>query len=219
MAQPAWFAGASAIAFLIPYVFSSLLDLQHDAYYAVYFASAAAVLFAYVRLTSFDVRRFFTQNWQLGLGVGALSTAFVVFNVLARNDSTPHPSGLYFVFEIGWRGLIYGIVDALLLTALPGMIAFAAMRGSVNGITRRAGFAVLSLLLVATITAAYHLGYEQYREDGVGQPEIGNTVISLPMLVSVNPAGSVIAHASMHVAAVTHAYETDTFLPPQTSAD
>src|SRR5688572_3088250 len=31
--QVAWFAGVSAIAFLIPLVFSSLLDLHHDLYY------------------------------------------------------------------------------------------------------------------------------------------------------------------------------------------
>jgi hypothetical protein len=30
--------------------------------------------------------------------------------------------------------------------------------------------------------------------------------------------GSILAHASMHIAAVLHAYETDVFLPPQVEA-
>ena len=38
-------------------------------------------------------------------------------------------------------------------------------------------------------------------------------------LLTTNPIGSVLAHASMHVAAATHAYETPTFLPPQVTAD
>lgn len=71
---------------------------------------------------------------------------------------------------------------------------------------------------MVTITAVYHLGYEQYREDGVGAPETGNTIISMPMLLTANPLGSVAAHASMHVAAVAHAYETEVRLPPATEA-
>jgi hypothetical protein len=81
------------------------------------------------------------------------------------------------------------------------------------------GFAALALPLVVVITASYHLGYQQFRDDGVAAPETGNTIISLPLLVSANPVGSVIAHASMHLAAVTHAYETDVFLPPQQSVE
>ena len=79
--------------------------------------------------------------------------------------------------------------------------------------------AVLTLALVLVITATYHLGYEQFREDGIGPPETGNTIISIPALLTTNPLGSVIAHTSMHVAADIHAYETDTYLPPQTEAD
>jgi hypothetical protein len=73
-----------------------------------------------------------------------------------------------------------------------------------------------SLVMVLIITGAYHLGYEQFREVGVGQPEIGNVIISVPMFATANPAGSVLAHASMHVAATVYSYETDVFLPPQT---
>ena len=46
---------------------------------------------------------------------------------------------------------------------------------------------------------------------------MGNTVISIPMLVTMNPAGSVLAHASMHIVAVQHAYETKVLLPPKTT--
>jgi hypothetical protein len=75
-----------------------------------------------------------------------------------------------------------------------------------------------SLVLVMTITAAYHLGYAQYRDDGIRQPETGNALISAPMLLSTNPVGSVLDHAAMHVSAVLHDYETEVRLPPATSA-
>jgi hypothetical protein len=69
-----------------------------------------------------------------------------------------------------------------------------------------------------TITGVYHLGYAQYREDGVGAPETGNTIISMPMLLSTNPVGSIADHMAMHISAVAHDYETGVRLPPPVKA-
>jgi hypothetical protein len=139
--------------------------------------------------------------------------------VLAREDGTPRPDGAYFLFQLGWRGIAYGVVDALLLTAFPAAIAFGLMRRNIAGLGRHLKFAALMLPLTIIITATYHLGYEQYRDDGLSQPETGNVIISVPALMTGNPLGSVITHAAMHETAVVHAYETDVFLPPQKSAD
>jgi hypothetical protein len=219
-AQAGWFIVVSAIAFLVPFVFSSGLELQHDWYYLIYFAVTVATLGAYVRLTQADIRGLFTRNWKLSAVIGAASAAFVVWSVLGRIDSTPHPNGFYFAFEIVWRGLFYGTVDALLLSAFPGLVAWQAMGRDISGIGRRVSFGVLTLALVMTITAVYHLGFKDLRNsEGIRNPEIGNTVISLPVIVSANPIGSIAAHTSMHLAAVTHSYESKDRLPPQVFVD
>jgi hypothetical protein len=98
-------------------------------------------------------------------------------------------------------------------------VAYALFGGRLDGLARKLAFGVVAFLLVFAITATYHLGYEQYREDGVGAPEVGNTVISLPAILTANPLGSVVAHATMHVTADVHAYETDVFLPPQRTVE
>jgi inhibitor of cysteine peptidase len=95
-------------------------------------------------------------------------------------------------------------------------VAYALFNARLDAVIRRGAFAVIALLLSLGITATYHLGYEQFREDGVAGPETGNAIISVPAILTANPLGSVIAHASMHVAANVHAYETDLYLPPQT---
>lgn len=118
-----------------------------------------------------------------------------------------------------WRGAFYGIVGALLLTVLPCLVVYRSLGGPLNGWGRRAAYFAASLALVATMTAVYHLGYAPYREDGIRQPETGNTLISVPMLLTANPIGSVLDHAAMHVSAVAHDYETEVRLPPATSAD
>jgi hypothetical protein len=99
-------------------------------------------------------------------------------------------------------------------------VALNLLGGNVLGLERRVLYGGLTLVLVLLITAVYHLGYEDLRSaEGLRGPEIGNTVISLPVILSANPIGSVVAHASMHLAAVTHAYESKDRLPPQTFAD
>lgn len=212
-----WFVLVSALAFLVPYVGVSILDLQHDLYYLLYFAVTCALLVTYVRTEHVDVRRIVTHAWPWSLGLGVVVGVAQVWNVLGE-DATDRPSGAYFAFELMWRGVTYGAVDALLLSAFPCFVAYSIVHGRVGGVVGKLRFVALALPLVLAITAAYHLGYPQYREDGVKQPEIGNTLISVPMLATANPIGSVVAHASMHTAAVTHAYETDVFLPPETDA-
>jgi hypothetical protein len=216
--QLPWFGAAAAVGFAVPYVGSSLLELQHDVYLALYFTAVLALFAAYVRTTRLDPRATLARHWKLGSLLGLVVGAALVRNVLGE-DATPRPDGAYFIFELVWRGGIYGAVDALLLTVLPCLIVLRGLGGTLGTWRRRLAYFAASLALVMTITAIYHLGFAQYREDGIGAPETGNAIISVPMLLSTNPVGSIADHAAMHVAAVAHEYETDVRLPPPATAD
>ncbi len=218
-AQLLWYGAGVVLAFLTPYLFTSALDLNHDLYYGVYFAVVAAFLFAYAALTKPDMAALIRGNWRWSLALGIVVAAALVIRVVTAEDSTPRPGGAYLVFSVAWRGVLYGVVDALLLTAFPLAVAHQLFGGRLVGLTRRIAFGALVLALVMVITATYHLGYRQFREDGVTAPETGNVIISLPAVLTANPLGSIVAHGSMHVAAVIHAYETDVYLPPQTFVD
>ena len=214
----AWFAFVAGVAFLVPYVGVSVLDLQHDLYYLVYFTAVTVLLGAYVRVEQVDFRAVVTRAWKWSIALGIVIGVAQIWNVLGE-DATDRPAGAYFAFEFLWRGITYGVVDALLLSAFPALIAYSILRGNIGGFVGMTRFAALALPLILVITATYHLGYPQYREDGVREPEIGNTIISVPTLATANPIGSVIAHSTMHAAAVTHSYETPVFLPPETKAE
>ncbi len=218
LSQAGWYVAGAAGAFLVPFIFSSVLALNHDVYYLVYFAASAAFLGIYAEATKTDVVGLLTRQWRWSLAIGVAAAVFLVARILSAEDATPRPTGLYFAFSIAWRGVLYGVVDALLLTAFPVAVAHALFEGRIEGIRRRVGFGAVTLVLVLLITASYHMGYKQFRENGVGSPEIGNTIISVPAIVTANPLGSIVAHASMHVTADIHAYETNVYLPPQTNA-
>jgi hypothetical protein len=216
--QLLWFAGGAGVAFLVPFVFSSALDLHHDVYLAVYFAFVIGLMTLYVRRNAVDIRGTLLRNWRWGLAAGVVVGVPVVSNVFTESE-TAHPDGIYFVFEILWRGVTYGAIDATLLTVFPCLVIYHALGGPLGTWPRRFAYFGASLALVMAITAAYHLGYDHYRDEGVRDPETGNVLMSMPMLLTTNPIGSIADHSAMHVAAVIHEYEGDTRLPPPTDAD
>ena len=215
--QLRWFATAAAVGFAVPFVGSSLLGLQHDVYLGIYFVSVLALWAAYAVSTQLTCAK---RSAGTGSSVwrSASCSASRSFRNVFSEDATPRPDGAYYVFELIWRGGLYGATDALLLTVLPCLVVYRALGGHLASWRRRLAYFGASLALVMAITAVYHLGFAQYREDGVGAPETGNTIISMPMLLSTNPIGSIADHAAMHVSAVAHSYETEVRLPPPTKA-
>src|SRR5581483_1320926 len=159
-----WFALVCGVAFLVPYMGISVLDLHHDVYYLVYFAVTIALIATYVVVEHVDVAEVFRRRWRWSVSIGVVVAAFLVLNVFKTESATARPHGLYFIFELLWRGLGYGLVDTLLLTVFPGLVAWTMLRGRVNGLKGKLRFAALCLPLAIIVTAAYHLGYPQYRQ-------------------------------------------------------
>lgn len=145
--------------------------------------------------------------------VGAVATTVIV---LRTEDATDHPGGLEFVAALLWRGALYGATDAVLLSVFPILAVFAAFAGTrLRG--RRSGTVVIgatALLVSLGVTAVYHLGYSDFRSEKLRKPIVGDVIWSAPTLATLSPLGARIAHIGLHVTAVAHSYDTDTFLPP-----
>ena len=124
--QLRWFAAGAAAAFLVPFVFSSMLDLDHDLYLAIYFGFVIGLVTLYVRRMQIDVREVVRRNWRWGLAAGVIVGVPVIRNVFSDAE-TARPDGLYFAFELFWRGALYGALDAVLLTVFPCVIVYAAL--------------------------------------------------------------------------------------------
>jgi hypothetical protein len=212
----AWLAGGMALSFLVPFVLADQLELQRDLYYGVYGLLVVGLFAGWVRSTRQSVREMCRRRWRLALALGVFFAGISVLIVLVSEDSTGRPGGIEFISAIVWRGLVYGGIDGLLLSAFPILVVSAAFRSSALRRRRAGRIAVGALALGASlaITATYHLGYADFRSEKLRKPVTGDLVWSVPTLVTLNPVGAPIAHAGLHVAAVTHSYETDLFLPP-----
>ena len=160
------------------------------------------------------------HNLRLSLAVGAVAGAGLVAMVLSQ-AGTDHPDGWRFGFEILWRGLVYGSVDALTLFVFPAAVAYLLMHGNRKGAKRKAGFAGLALLLSLLVSTSYHLGYPEYRDADLRSPLIGTIVANVPTALTGNPLGAVVAHPMVHVAAVVHQRNggSTQMLPPKVGTD
>jgi hypothetical protein len=203
-------------SFVVPFIVADQLGLQRDLYYPVYVAAVVGLFVAWARDTHQPVRELFARRWRLAVGLGIVFAAISAFIATRAEGATDHPGGIEFIAAIGWRGIVYGAADGLLLSAFPILLVFAALRDS--RLRRRTGglVAVGAVAMVASLamTAVYHAGYSDFRSDKLRKPVTGDLVWSVPTLTTLNPIGAPMAHVGLHVGAVVHNYDTDLFLPP-----
>jgi hypothetical protein len=212
----AWLAGGLCYAFLVPFVFADVLGLNRDLYYGLYAVAVIGLFLLWARGTGYDLVAAVTRHWLWAVGLGLAIAGAMVFLVFRTEDATSRPDGAELVGAVVWRGLVYGAVDGLLLSAFPILVVFAAMAG--GRLDRRLRgklvIGIVAMLASLAMTAAYHAGYSDFRSDKMSKPLTGDVIWSVPTLVTLNPIGAPIAHAGLHTSAVLHSYETDTFLPP-----
>jgi hypothetical protein len=214
--QLRWLVAGFALGFFVPFVFADTLGLPRDLYYAVYTVSVVGFFVAWARATGQSIGEMVQRRWVLAVALGLVLAGLMALLVLRTEDATARPDGVQLAAEVVWRGVIYGATDGLLLSAFPILAVFAAFAG--RGVRDRTGgkiaIGAAALLASVVMTSVYHLGYSDFRSSKVVRPVAGDVAWSVPTLVTLNPIGAPIAHAGLHVAAVLHSNETDTFLPP-----
>ena len=208
-----WIASGAIVGFGASFIFGDLITLPLDLYYLIYFGIIISFFTVYIKKTKLNLREWFSRRLLWGSLLGLVFGALMVQNVLSRPE-TEKFTGFYLAWLIFWRGLIYGAIDGLLLSVFPWIVTWRAFDVSPRPQGRKVRFNLLALVFILTTTTAYHLGYSDFRSKKIIQPNVGNTIISIPTLVSANPIGSPVAHAMMHIAAIIHSPKTELFLPP-----
>jgi hypothetical protein len=112
----------------------------------VWFAAFLATYRAQLR----ELRRL-NLTWSLVVGaVAGIGVAAIVFS----SSGTEHPDGWRWWFEIGWRGVVYGSVDALTLFVFPARVAYLLLDGDRTGTKRKIGYGGLVLALSLLMSAS-----------------------------------------------------------------
>jgi hypothetical protein len=181
-----WLGGGALFAFLVPFLFADAISVTRDVYYAIYSLSVFALFAAWIRASRLNVREFFARNWKWAVTLGLIAGG-VLAAIVFKDTGTSNPGGATFPFKRGREHLL-----------------------------RTLATGALALVMAFGFTAVYHAGYSDFRSGKIGTPLRGTAMWSLPTLLTLNPLGAPIAHIGLHVSAVIHSYQTDTFLPPHT---
>lgn len=138
-----------------------------------------------------------------------------VKNVLAQ-ASSPRRHGADYAADVLWPGFAYGLVDGLMLSVLPVLAVTESMEsmGWTSDGIGHIGLGVIALAASLIVTAAYHLGYPEFRGRNVLWALLGNGVFTIAYLLTGNALAAVLPHIAMHIAAITHGPETTVQLPP-----
>ena len=179
----------------------------------VYFGIIITFFYIYIRKTQLNPKEWFSRRLGWGVMFGLISGVFMVKFVLSI-PATEKFTGAYLIWLIFWRGLVYGAIDGLLLSSFPWVVTWRAFDVEKEPLGKKIALGLLAWLFILIVTTAYHLGYSDFRSKKIIQPNIGNTIISVPTLVSGNPIGSPITHIIMHITAIIHCPKTELFLPP-----
>ncbi len=148
--------------------------------------------------------------------VGAVLVAvFTVMNVLSQ-PASPHPEGGRLLLDVVWLGIVYGTLDALLLSVVPIDAVWRAFSSVpwTRGVAGKLAIGMVALVASLVATTAYHLGYPEFRNARVAAPIVGTATLGLAYLLTSNPLASILGHIAMHVAAVLHGPATTVQLPP-----
>lgn len=209
-----WVVLASAAGFATAAMFSSWLHWQRDAFVLGHLAVGGTFLVVYFAATQVRPGVQVRRRWPAGLAVGLLAGAVLAYGV-SRQPASPQPTGAALAGSLAWLGLVYGSLDALLLTVVPVLSVYGSRSADdLRSGSERVRWAALALLASLFVTAAYHLGFAEFRGPSLLQPLIGNAVVTLAYLLAGNPLAPVLAHVIMHVAAVLHGTSTTVQLPP-----
>ena len=211
-----WLSVGLVLAFALPYLLTDLTTINRDVYYGIYAAAVFGFFALWLRYAVDRPGRLLMRNWELGFLLG-LFFACATAAIALSEKATQHPHGLHFAAAIVWRGVVYGAVDGVLLSVFPILAVAAVFSGRpLRERSKRAlaGIGAIALVVSLIFTAVYHLGYSDFRGEKVRKPLIGDVVWSAPTLATLSPIGAPLAHVGLHVSAVVHAYDTNTFLPP-----
>ena len=211
-----WIPAAALLGFAISSIFSGRLRLARGVFLVPYVVLAGLFVFAFWQWSGVSAAELLGRNWTWGVIGAVLVGLFVVRNILSQPGSA-RASGLSLAFDLLWCGVVYGGMDALLLSVLPVLAAWEAFStlGWTDSWPGTILAGVIALMLSLLVTACYHLGFPEYRRrGGIAGPTIGNGVMSLGYLLTNNPLTAVFSHMIMHIAGVLHGPAAVMQLPP-----
>jgi hypothetical protein len=207
-----WLAITAAVGFLVSWLATDVRETAHRPYIALLTTVTVALAGAYLAWTGVDVTDAVAHNAGWGVLGGVLVAVPVSAGILRMpGHRVPVETGRR-ADTLGWEGVVYGIAEGVLLSALPALIVWNAAdtAGWTDGSGGQFTASVVALGASLLVIAVHHFGYWDYRSRQVLPVMAGCGLLTVAFLATGSVLAPVIGHIAMHVAGVWNGIE----LPP-----
>ena len=171
-----WPAVAAAAAFATSAVGTSLLHLSRPLFVAAWTAVVTMTIIAWVMSEGWNPMVQIRRRWVSGLVVGVMAGGALAV-ALTRSPGSVSSGGARTVV---WLGVVYGAVDAIMLSIVPVLSLYGARPGDDLGHSSRIRMAGLALVASIIIAAAYDLGFAEFRSAALVKPgTLANLVVTM----------------------------------------
>jgi len=196
----------AAAAFLLPWALTSVLRVRRGVYLTGLMLGTGALTYGYLAWSGTRAETFLTRFWGWGL-LGALLSGAVIAGAIAvgaNRRGLPKPSrrsGGRMLVALGWEGVLYGVAEGLLLSALPVLAAWQTFQllgwtDTAAGVVGSGGLAVVASAVVIWV---HHLGYAEYRRSRlIVAPILACGLLSVAYLLTRSMIAPVGGHFLTH---------------------
>lgn len=208
-----WVVLVAVTSFLVTFVLVDQLAAPRNVFVLGHVVVSGMLLAVYARVARVRAHELI-GDWRRGL-VGGLAAGAMMVGFVLAGPRSPAPNARTLVGAIVWLGLVYGTIDALLLSVFP---VIAARRfygdGTYTGAPGARAVPLAALGTCVLVTATYHLGFPEFRGSALAGALIGNVIMTISYLASRSAVSPVLAHIGLHLAAVTFGYTNAIPTPP-----
>jgi hypothetical protein len=204
-----WLLALALAAFTVAWV-ASRFDIERTPYVALLAVVTGALTVGYVAWLAVPAGELLTTHWGWGLIMAPVCAAPLIIGM--RKQPAPHPrTGRPLIMVLLWEGVVYGIAEGFLLSALPVLMTWQMLH-SLSWSGAGGGIARWTLPIVASVAViiAHHLGYWEYRNRMLIPISIGCGLLSLGYLVTASPIAPTLGHVLGHASGLRRGVE----LPP-----
>lgn len=206
--QLAWLGAVALASFLVIWIFADLLHLARIAYVSILIGVTAVFLSSYLAWSHIDWATFLSHQWLWGLISGGASGVILIGAVawLARWQSLAHlppsrPKGRQLVYLVLHECVLHGAAEATLISVLPVLIVWQAF-SPLPWFQQWPGAAFVSALaFIASllVICAHHLGYPEFRGPLLFYVTVGNALLTLVYILTMNPLAAIVGHIMLHM--------------------
>jgi hypothetical protein len=193
-----WLFQAAVLVFGVPFIFSHLLKLPLDLFYVILGIFSIAFIWYYSKATDLDWGKSLSPGWALGIILGA----FIGLGFISNASTQIHMADFNmpaFTSRVILRGVIYGVLSAILLTIIPFVITWRAFSGANPGNIRKIAVTLIAVIALASMSFLYNLGLGGFNNKNLNDDVKMSMIANVPSLVSGNPLAGPISNVFLQI--------------------